>query len=403
MRMSPSSNGISRLTSLSAVVLPPPEGPTSTQNVPAGIVERERRQRRAVAPRVALRDVVEDDLRCAGAERHAAVLIPARPMTPPAATSTAVIAIASRKPSRSSVLLAPATAAPTTAIPSRPATRAIALFTPDAIPASLLTRVGEHRRGERRHDQREAEREDEERRKELRPVREGGTEPRDRCEPHRAISGPTPMKKRGPKRIDSRPTRPRQEEHHHGDREQSRARSGPASSPRSAAGRARGRTSGSRGRRRRCTVSRFANEKLRRRKSRSGSIGVGARRSQRTNSTKQHDAADERDDDQRVAEAAARRLDQGEHRPGEAERAETGRRRRRCAAAARRGPGSAPRYATSAIVTATNGTLIRKIAAPRGMRDEPAAGERPDHERDAGPRRPGADRGAALLAAERPP
>ena len=36
--MSPSSNGISRFTSLSAVVFPPPEGPTRTQNVPAGIV-----------------------------------------------------------------------------------------------------------------------------------------------------------------------------------------------------------------------------------------------------------------------------------------------------------------------------------------------------------------------------
>jgi len=37
MRMSPESNEISRLTILSAVVLPPPDGPTSTQNVPAGI------------------------------------------------------------------------------------------------------------------------------------------------------------------------------------------------------------------------------------------------------------------------------------------------------------------------------------------------------------------------------
>ncbi len=62
IRMSPSSNGISRLTILSAVVLPPPDGPTSTQNVPAGIVERELVERRAVAAGVALRDAVEDDL-----------------------------------------------------------------------------------------------------------------------------------------------------------------------------------------------------------------------------------------------------------------------------------------------------------------------------------------------------
>src|SRR5581483_724849 len=37
MRISPESNGMSLLTILSAVVLPPPDGPTSTQNVPAGI------------------------------------------------------------------------------------------------------------------------------------------------------------------------------------------------------------------------------------------------------------------------------------------------------------------------------------------------------------------------------
>src|SRR4051812_10492343 len=37
IRISPESNGISRLTILSAVVLPPPDGPTRTQNVPEGI------------------------------------------------------------------------------------------------------------------------------------------------------------------------------------------------------------------------------------------------------------------------------------------------------------------------------------------------------------------------------
>ena len=41
-----------------------------------------------------------------------------------------------------------------------------------------------------------------------------------------------------------------------------------------------------------------------------------------TNSPKQRDPADERDEDQRVAEAALRRLDQREDRPGEAEHAE---------------------------------------------------------------------------------
>src|SRR4051794_15771760 len=37
MRISPESNGMSRLTIFNAVVLPPPEGPTRMQNAPAGI------------------------------------------------------------------------------------------------------------------------------------------------------------------------------------------------------------------------------------------------------------------------------------------------------------------------------------------------------------------------------
>ena len=38
IRMSPLVSSISRFTSFSAVVLPPPEGPTSTQISPAGTV-----------------------------------------------------------------------------------------------------------------------------------------------------------------------------------------------------------------------------------------------------------------------------------------------------------------------------------------------------------------------------
>ena len=62
IRMSPESNGISRLTILSAVVLPPPDGPTRTQNVPAGISSDRSSSAARVASRVALRHVVEDDL-----------------------------------------------------------------------------------------------------------------------------------------------------------------------------------------------------------------------------------------------------------------------------------------------------------------------------------------------------
>src|SRR5581483_6821671 len=63
--------------------------------------------------------------------------IPASPIAPPAPTSSAVIVIASRKPDWSSRFELPATAAPTTAIPSSPATRATALLTPLAMPASF--------------------------------------------------------------------------------------------------------------------------------------------------------------------------------------------------------------------------------------------------------------------------
>jgi hypothetical protein len=58
-------------------------------------------------------------------------------MNPPAQISPTVIHIAIRNPDMSSALPLPATDAPTTAIPSRPATRATALLTPLAIPASL--------------------------------------------------------------------------------------------------------------------------------------------------------------------------------------------------------------------------------------------------------------------------
>src|SRR5882672_11195070 len=55
MRMSPVSKLTSRFTILSAVVLPPPDGPTRTQNVPAGISNE--RSSSAAASRPAYRFV----------------------------------------------------------------------------------------------------------------------------------------------------------------------------------------------------------------------------------------------------------------------------------------------------------------------------------------------------------
>ena len=51
----PRRTAISRLTIFSAVVLPPPDGPTSTQNVPGRDLEREVVERAPLAPGVALR------------------------------------------------------------------------------------------------------------------------------------------------------------------------------------------------------------------------------------------------------------------------------------------------------------------------------------------------------------
>ena len=74
--ISPESNGISRLTILSAVVLPPPDGPTRTQNAARRDLERQVVDRGRVPARVPLRHVVEDDLSCLLAFR-----IPAKPMS----------------------------------------------------------------------------------------------------------------------------------------------------------------------------------------------------------------------------------------------------------------------------------------------------------------------------------
>ena len=98
-----------------------------------------------------------------------------------------------------------AIAAPTAAVPSSPATRAIALLTPDAIPPSF--RAGEHGRRQRRDGHRQTEREDQQRRQDFGEVfglQPGQLEQR---QPGGAISGPTPMKKRGPKRSASAPKR----------------------------------------------------------------------------------------------------------------------------------------------------------------------------------------------------
>ena len=144
----------------------------------------------------------------------------------------------------------------------------------------------------------------------------------------------------------------------------------------------------------------FAKLKLRRRKRPSGSIGCGARSSQTRNSREDRDAAEQRATRMSgIGEAALRLLDQGEHGPGEPERAE------HAAEHVDAGPGAGRlRRGTATSTSAERGEHERHVdqedPAPGAERDEPAADERADHERDPGPGRPGADRGAALLALE---
>ena len=126
--------------------------------------------------------------------------------------------------------------------------------------------------------------------------------------------------------------------------------------------------------------------------------GCGARCSQSEESREERDPAEQRDEDQRVGEAALRRLDQREHRAGEAEHAERRRRRSRRARAARVAPRSGIATATSAIVTSASGTLIRKIERQEATETSQPPTSGPIRNAMPGPGRPGADRGAALLA-----
>ena len=142
----------------------------------------------------------------------------------------------------------------------------------------------------------------------------------------------------------------------------------------------------------------FAKVKFRRAKSRSGSIGWGARRSQKRKRREQRGSAEQRGQHERVAEPAPRLLDQREHRPAEPEHAEhtadhVDARARVGRSARRDGVGHERERGQD------EGDVDEEDPAPRAVGDEPAADERADHERDPGPRGPGADRRATSLAA----
>ena len=107
------------------------------------------------------------------------------------------------------------------------------------------------------------------------------------------------------------------------------------------------------------------------------------------------DAADERDEDHRAAPAVVRLLDQREHDPAQPERAQAGTDevdlalRRRAVAR-----GTAARIRSS--VARTSGTLSAKIQRQDTLVDDQPSRERADDRRDPAPGRPRPDRGAAL-------
>ena len=145
----------------------------------------------------------------------------------------------------------------------------------------------------------------------------------------------------------------------------------------------------------------FANEKLRRREEAQRQHRLRRSALPPDEHGEHGDAAEEGEQDQRVAPAAARLLDQREHRSGETDRAE------QPSDHVDLGATRSGRFLAGDGVGDQRARDDRERhvdeedPAPGRVLDEPAAAERPDHERDAGPGRPGADRGAAFLAAER--
>ena len=129
-------------------------------------LEREVVERRRVAARVALRHVVEDDLGGARVVLTAArFLIPARPIDAARARAApAVIAIASRKPARSSLFVGAGDRGADDRDPEQAGDARDRVVDAARDAGVALAGVGEHRRGERRDDHRQADREDEQRR-----------------------------------------------------------------------------------------------------------------------------------------------------------------------------------------------------------------------------------------------
>ena len=233
------------------------------------------------------------------------------------------------------MLSPPATAAPTTAIPSRPATRATALLTPLAIPASLSPASASTVAVSGATIIESPTEKTSSGGSSSRPVVEA------RLEPRRARASAAARDERPDAHEEARPEAHRQpsdarREQEHDDRDRDERE---AALQRRVAGELLQEEHEEERQRREPGVDGRASRGSRRRscgarRGRSGSIGCGARRSHQRNAAKSDDAADERDEDQRVAPAAARLLDQREDRARRARARRARRRRRRRAARA---------------------------------------------------------------------
>src|ERR1051325_3505148 len=171
IRMSPESNEISRLTSLSAVVFPPPDGPTRTQKVPAGISSESSSSAWPPRPgyvfetrsktRSAARDTVPDP----GQADEAAGGDQARGDRHRQPVARQVEAVFRAGDCRAD-----------DGDPDETGNARDRVVDARGDAGVALTRVCEHRRRQRRDDQRKPDREDEQRRQELGPVVEPGSE-----------------------------------------------------------------------------------------------------------------------------------------------------------------------------------------------------------------------------------
>ena len=254
-----------------------------------------------------------------------------------------------------------ATTTPTTETPISPATRATALLIAEAMPASRLVGVGEHRRRERRDGHRQTEREHEHRRQHVREVGRVEAGPQQKQDAGGGDQRPGAHEQPRPVAVGERAEAAREGEHDQRHRQRRQA-----ALERAVAGDLLQEDDEEEEQDREPGVHRerldvadgevAAREQL---EPRASAAPRGARR--RGTPANDDDAPTQRHEDRRARPAVARLLDQREHDPAEAERAEGRARGRRRARVERTRASVAPRRGSARASTRTSGTLSAKI------------------------------------------